>query len=180
LRVGSSELEVVWQSFLVESKEFYMKVNPAVLNLAQFARSSFNRKSRDANDDFSLNPSVIDNRSVERSSPVENRGVETREAAVQSIVNKYNLRNISYTDLEQMSKDLRDAGALQPSEFLDFLPPSPEFAMLDGTANPDWNRPMDYIGMIEDQIEFSKATFPGLSTEYHERQLALKMQFSQS
>ena len=71
---------------------------------------------------------------------------------VADIVDRYNLRNISYTDLQAMTKELMGAGALKETEMLDFLPPSMEYASIDGSRNADWNAPKDYIGLIEQQI----------------------------
>jgi hypothetical protein len=98
---------------------------------------------------------------------------------VEGIVSKYNLRNISYSDLEAMTKALMKVGAIKESEYLDFLPPSNEYASINGTRNADWNAPTDYIGKLEDAISFAKTYTPFLSTEYLEKQLALKMRFAQ-
>ena len=43
--------------------------------------------------------------------------------ATESIVEKYDLRNISYGDLQTMAKELLEVGALKESQYLDFLPP---------------------------------------------------------
>jgi len=100
--------------------------------------------------------------------------------ATASIVEKYDLRNISYVDLQKMAKELLDVGALKESQYLDFLPPSEEFASLDGSINLDWNQPKDYIKIIEDQIAFTKQYQPHLSTKFLEYQLELKQRFSPS
>lgn len=100
--------------------------------------------------------------------------------ATESIVEKYNLRNISYSDLQTMTKDLLEVGALKESQYLDFLPPSEEFASLDGSRILDWNQPKDYIKIIEDQIAFTKRYLPNQSTKFLEYQLELKQRFSQS
>jgi len=100
--------------------------------------------------------------------------------ATASIVEKYDLRNISYVDLQTMAKELLEVGALKESQYLDFLPPSEEFASLDGSINLDWNQPKDYIKIIEDQIAFTKQYQPHLSTKFLEYQLELKQRFSPS
>lgn len=105
--------------------------------------------------------------------------VEEDLDTVDGIVSKYNLRNISYSDLEAMTKALMKVGAIKESEYLDFLPPSTEYASINGARNADWNAPADYIGKLEDAISFAKTYTPFLSTEYLEKQLALKMRFAQ-
>ncbi|MDD2926484.1 hypothetical protein [Rhodoferax sp.] len=69
-----------------------------------------------------------------------------------------NLRHIRYTELVEVAQRLRDAGHLEGKDYLDFIGPSPAHARLDETTDPDWNRPMDRVGMHEMQLEFMQAT----------------------
>ena len=98
---------------------------------------------------------------------------------VESVVSKYNLRNISYRDLQSMAKELHDKGALKSYEYLDFLPPSSEFAFATGIPEHDLHHPIDYLSMIEERIEITQTYFPDLSTEYWERQFDLLTRFVQ-
>jgi hypothetical protein len=98
--------------------------------------------------------------------------------ALSAIVDKYNLRNIRYTDLQAMAHELIGTGALKNSEYLDFLPPSSEFAMLDGSRNPEWNTPMDYIGELEQKLAFAVANGGDKQTvQSLQAQIALKLRF---
>lgn len=100
---------------------------------------------------------------------------------VAEIVERYNLRNISYTDLQSMTKELMDAGALQPSQMIDFLPPSMEYASLDGSRNANWNAPKDYIGLVEKQIAAQENGFftDARTLKYLKSQLELLQRFEQ-
>ena len=102
---------------------------------------------------------------------------QDRSTTVEEVVKKYNLRNISYTDLQKMTKELLDVGAIKQSEFLDFLPPSSEFAKVDGGQDENWNKPSDYIALIENQIAFMKENCPGDSIKYLSYELDLKKRF---
>ncbi len=98
---------------------------------------------------------------------------------VAEIVDRYNLRNISYTDLQTMTKELMAAGALKESEMLDFLPPSTEYSSLDGSRNVNWNAPKDYIGLVEQQINAQENGFAtdASTLKYLKYQLELMQRF---
>ncbi|WAR46254.1 hypothetical protein [Methylomonas rapida] len=68
------------------------------------------------------------------------------------------LRNIRYTELVSIADKLRDAGQLADKDYLDFIGPSPEFSSIDGSRNPNWDAPMDYIGRHEMNLAFMIAT----------------------
>lgn len=68
------------------------------------------------------------------------------------------LRNIRYTELVAVADRLRDAGQLADKDYLDFIGPSPEFSSIDGSRNPNWDAPMDYIGRHEMNLAFMIAT----------------------
>lgn len=68
------------------------------------------------------------------------------------------LRNIRYTELVSIADKLRDAGQLTDKDYLDFIGPSPEFSSIDGSRNPNWDAPMDYIGRHEMNLAFMIAT----------------------
>lgn len=76
------------------------------------------------------------------------------DAPITEIMSRYNLRNISYTSLVKMAGELRDAGALQEKDYLDFIGPSPEFSSISGERVPDWNREQDYVGVHEQRLSF--------------------------
>lgn len=65
-----------------------------------------------------------------------------------------NLRHIQYPELVSVATRLREAGHLEEKDYLDFIGPSPEYSMLDGSRNPDWAMPMDIIGRHEINLEF--------------------------
>lgn len=67
-------------------------------------------------------------------------------------------RNIRYSELVSVAAKLRDTGQLAGKDYLDFIGPSPEFSMLDGSGNPNWDMPMDYIGRHELNLAFMTAT----------------------
>lgn len=75
-------------------------------------------------------------------------------ASVTEIMSRYNLRDISYTSLVQMAGELRNAGALQEKDYLDFIGPSPEFSSIPEQRVPDWNRKQDYVGLHEQRLGF--------------------------
>jgi hypothetical protein len=79
-------------------------------------------------------------------------------ATARQVMSRYDLRNITYTDLVKMAGELRDAGALKESDYLDFIGPSPEFASIDGQRATDWNKAGDYVGMHEQRLSFMQAT----------------------
>lgn len=68
------------------------------------------------------------------------------------------LRCIQYSELVCVATQLRDLGQLADKDYLDFIGPSPEYASVDGTRNPDWNAPTDYIGRHEMNLAFMLAT----------------------
>jgi hypothetical protein len=68
------------------------------------------------------------------------------------------LRNIRYTELVSIADKLRDAGQLTDKDYLDFIGPSPEFSSIDGSRNPNWDAPMDYIRRHEMNLAFMIAT----------------------
>lgn len=84
----------------------------------------------------------------------ENAGGES----IADILSGRSLRNIRYSELVSVANKLRNAGHLAENDYLDFIGPSPEFAKVDGSRNPDWNAPMDYIGRHEMIIAFMIST----------------------
>lgn len=80
-----------------------------------------------------------------------------RESVAQIMAGK-SLRNIRYSELVSIAGNLRDAGQLAGKDYLDFIGPSPEFSQIDGSRNPDWDAPMDYIGRHEMNLAFMIAT----------------------
>lgn len=79
------------------------------------------------------------------------RTAEGDEAA-RGVMVRYDLRNISYTDLVKMADELQAAGALSTADYLDFIGPSPAYASLDGGVVADWNAPRDYLALHEQQL----------------------------
>ncbi len=73
-----------------------------------------------------------------------------------AVMSRFDLRNISYTDLVKMAGELRDAGALKREDYLDFIGPSPEFGSLSGEAVAGWNEPRDYLAMREQSLAFMR------------------------
>lgn len=82
---------------------------------------------------------------------------QSRDAA-SAIMHGHNLRHIQYTELVAVADQLKQAGALQDEDYLDFIGPSPEHAQLDGSTAPNWNAKRDYIALREQQVAFLKAT----------------------
>lgn len=80
-----------------------------------------------------------------------------RQSITQIMAGK-SLRNIRYTELVSIADKLRDAGQLADKDYLDFIGPSPEFSSIDGSRNPNWDAPMDYIGRHEMNLAFMIAT----------------------
>ena len=74
-----------------------------------------------------------------------------------AIVAHYNLRNISHTDLQKMAQELVDVGAVKQSEKADFVLPYVNRCNLDGSPNPDWDAPMDYIELAEQALAIQSA-----------------------
>lgn len=78
--------------------------------------------------------------------------------SITQIMARKSLRNIRYTELVSIADKLRDAGQLADKDYLDFIGPSPEFSSIDGSRNPNWDAPMDYIGRHEMNLAFMIAT----------------------
>lgn len=78
--------------------------------------------------------------------------------SAKQVMSRYDLRNISYTELVKMADELRNAGALKESDYLDFIGPSPEFSSIDGQRVADWNKARDYVGMHEQNLSFMQST----------------------
>lgn len=78
--------------------------------------------------------------------------------SVAEIMAGKSLRNIRYSELVSVAEKLRDAGQLAGKDYLDFIGPSPEFSSIDGSRNPNWDAPMDYIGRHEMNLAFMIAT----------------------
>lgn len=155
-----------------------MKVQNSVLSFqsSKAAIASSRDKSGEGNYSFSeIAGGALSPVQEKTESNVQSSSAKT---TVDAIRKKYDLRNISYSELKSMSKELMDAGALRESDYLDFLPPSEEFSNLDGTRNKDWDRPMDYIGRLEDQLSFMKSNCPNISTVHLEKMLSMKMKFT--
>lgn len=85
-----------------------------------------------------------------------NRPVD-RQSITQIMAGK-SLRNIRYTELVSIADKLRDAGQLADKDYLDFIGPSLEYSSIDGSRNPNWDAPMDYIGRHEMNLTFLIAT----------------------
>lgn len=99
---------------------------------------------------------------VSISSPGKALSEGTREStggeSIADIMSGRSLRNIRYSELVSVAGKLRDAGHLAEKDYLDFIGPSPEFATVDGSRNPDWDAPVDYIGRHEMNIAFMTST----------------------
>jgi len=78
----------------------------------------------------------------------------TGDDSIASIMSGMSLRRIRYTELVAVADKLRDAGHLAEEDYLDFIGPSPEFSMVDGSRNPGWNAPVDVIGMHQTNLAF--------------------------
>lgn len=161
-----------------------MRISGSNSITALFASGARNLKSQEEKDGkaYANNYSELEltkTKNTKTATSASDNNENTHSEAVKSIVNKYNLRAISYTDLESMTQELMEAGTLSKSDFLDFLPPSEEFASIDGSININWNESKDYVKSLEDSISFMKNYFPGMSTEHLEKQLNLKLQFTQ-
>lgn len=78
----------------------------------------------------------------------------TGDDSIASIMSGVSLRHIRYTELVAVADRLRDAGHLAEEDYLDFIGPSPEFSMVDGSRNPEWNAPVDVIGMHRTNLAF--------------------------
>jgi hypothetical protein len=73
-------------------------------------------------------------------------------ASITDIMSGTSLRNIRYSELVAVANRLKDAGFLAEQDYLDFIGPSPEFASVDGSANPKWDEPTDYLGRHENNL----------------------------
>lgn len=76
------------------------------------------------------------------------------DSLASAVMSRYDLRNISYSDLVTMAGELRDVGALKKEDYLDFIGPSPEYGSLTGERVADWNASKDYVAMREQQVAF--------------------------
>jgi hypothetical protein len=92
------------------------------------------------------------------SRPVDFGTIAAADPASIEIMSRYDLRNISYTNLVKMAGELRGSGVLQEKDYLDFIGPSPEFASISGDRVPGWNDPQDYVARHEQQLGFMLST----------------------
>lgn len=128
--------------------------NPGLL--AQFcsitaAKPSFPRNATRVASDAATISSLGKSLSDGNNHPVD------RQSITQIMAGK-SLRNIRYTELVSVADKLRDAGQLAGKDYLDFIGPSPEYSSIDGSRNPNWDAPMDYIGHHEMNLAFLAAT----------------------
>jgi len=77
---------------------------------------------------------------------------------VAEIMTGKSLRDIRYSDLFSKPKSYEIRCCFAGKDYLDFIRSSPEVSMLDGSGNPNWDMPMDYIGRHELNLAFMTAT----------------------
>lgn len=77
-----------------------------------------------------------------------------------SIMAKYDLTHITYSDMEKLGRELVAAGALPENKLLDFIPIDLSRIKLDGTVGEPSNQPVNMIAnqeqIIENQRRFGK------------------------
>lgn len=77
----------------------------------------------------------------------------TNKAAL--VMQKYNLHNISYSEVTNMAMELQKAGAIPAGNILDYLPPPQgEFKMQNGTLLSDNHGKSDFIKSLDDHLAY--------------------------
>lgn len=77
----------------------------------------------------------------------------TNQAA--QIVRKYDLHNISYSEVEKMSMELQRAGVIPDGQLLDYLPPPEgQFSMKDGKLVFDGGEKHDFLKSLNNHLAY--------------------------
>jgi hypothetical protein len=77
----------------------------------------------------------------------------TNKAA--QIMQKYNLHNISYSEVTNLAMDLQKTGAIPGGNLLDYLPPPEgQFKMQNGTLVSDNHGKGDFIKALDDHLAY--------------------------
>ncbi len=122
---------------------------------------------------------------IDRAKPTEvlsasatnkSHGPVNLQTAAASIMAKYDLTNITYSDMNKLGRELVAAGALPEDKLLDFIPLDPTRISLDGTIHEGSATPMN---MIEQQqgILSSIKEFGGKGADYANMVLTMYKNF---
>lgn len=112
---------------------------------------------------------------------VANTGANTREAVsidntdkAAQIMQKYDLHNISYSEVTKMATELQEAGAIPGGKLLDFLPlPQGEYKMQNGSLVFDDHGKYDFIKALDDHLAYvEKNQASDFSTVFQVRRMA--------
>lgn len=114
------------------------------------------------------NASIAKNKSVAVATDASATGVTDQvnlQTDAKSIMEKYDLTNISYRDMAKLGRELVDAGALPEDKLLDFIPLEPGRIGVDGSVRESSN---ESVNMIERQqaIVMNIKTFGGKGADY--------------
>ena len=87
------------------------------------------------------------------------------QIGAKSVMEKYDLTHITYSDMAKLGKELVDAGALPEDKLLDFIPLEPGRIGVDGTVRESSTEP---VNMIEHQLDILKSIkmFGGKGADY--------------
>ena len=69
-----------------------------------------------------------------------------------SIMAKYDLTNITYSDMAKLGKELVAAGALPENKLLDFIPIDPSRISVDGSIRESSNTPVNMLATQENMV----------------------------
>ena len=119
--------------------------------------------------------SVAENTASKTSESASPKAEADPQAAARSIMTHYDLRNITYKEMEALGRELVAAGALPEDKLLDFIPLPSGQIRVDGTFDPQPDSKMDMIARQQDMIASQKAF--GLKTEYTTMVLKLYKNF---
>lgn len=72
------------------------------------------------------------------------------------IMSKYDVTNMSFNALEQMSDELRGAGLMTDQEYLMMNRPNNNMSSLSGLVKTDMNQPTNIISAFEEQLQQKK------------------------
>ena len=123
----------------ISSVNSYQKISIFQQNKPAHAEPLTVNKSQASEDLFTLSPMA------------KNKMEDARQ-----IMSRYDINNMSFNDLEEMSSDLREIGLMTDQEWLMMNTPRDHNPGIEGMVTTDMNKPIDIISTFEAELDAKK------------------------
>ena len=123
----------------ISSVNSYQKISIFQHNKPAHAEPSTVNKSQASEDLFTLSPMA------------KNKMEDARQ-----IMSRYDINNMSFNDLEEMSSELREVGLMTDQEWLMMNTPRDHIPGIEGMVTTDMNKPIDIISTFEAELDAKK------------------------